>query len=593
MAILRPIVAAAVLVTQVAGQLSSLGTLDAPTLPLYLNHPGSTAPNPWNNQTAQQVNPNEIPYTGVVRRYHFSVARGTIAPDGVDRPVLLVNGQFPGPTIEANWGDTIEVTVANHIVDPAEGTTIHWHGLRMIGTQWMDGVPSTVQCPIAPGSSFTYTFRADAYGSTFWHSHYGAQYSGGIFGALIVYGPQHVPYDVDLGPVLLFDWYHANYLEVVESVVGLPAPTTQAYSDNNLINGRTPYDCNNPSIAEKNLTCSRDATYSQFRFTKGKTYRLRIMNVSSQGFQRFTIDGMRLTVIASDFVPIVPYETDVLSIGIGQRADVLVHATGESTDAVWMRSDVSANCAVSYQPHAKAAIYYEDADVTQLPNTTATPYDDSHCGDVPLNLTTPVYPMDPPATPAVTQQMDIQFLANETGNLLWYVNNETFRANYEHPVLLLAKAGNTSYPNPDWLVYNFGSNSSVRIILYNYSFTNRSQHPMHLHGHNFWIVAEGVGEWDGVANLKNPMRRDTFILQPGDPVKGPGYMVMEFVTDNPGVWPLHCHLAWHVSAGLYVNVLEHPEKILNMEIPHSVYQNCRDWADYKGVDLVPEIDSGV
>lgn len=52
-------------------------------------------------------------------------------------------------------------------------------------------------------------------------------------------------------------------------------------------------------------------------------------------------------------------------------------------------------------------------------------------GQVPLNLTTPVYPMDPPATPAVTQQMDIQFLANETGNLLWYVNNETFRANYE------------------------------------------------------------------------------------------------------------------------------------------------------------------
>lgn len=78
---------------------------------------------------------------------------------------------------------------------------------------------------------------------------------------------------------------------------------------------------------------------------------------------------------------------------------------------------------------------------------------------------------------------------------------------------------------------------------------------MHMHGHNFWVVAEGLGEWDGVANLKNPMRRDTFVLRPGDPVKGPAYMVMDFVTDNPGVWPLHCHLAWHVSAGLYVNIL--------------------------------------
>lgn len=108
------------------------------------------------------------------------------------------------------------------------------------------------------------------------------------------------------------------------------------------------------------------------------------------------------------------------------------------------------------------------------------------------------------------------------------------------------------------MTYNVGSNSSVRIILNNYSFNNRSQHPIHFHGHDFWIVAEGVGKWDGVVppkSLNNPMRRDTHILQPGKPDGRPGYMVMDFVTDNPGVWPLHCHLAWHVSAGLYVNIL--------------------------------------
>lgn len=158
---------------------------------------------------------------------------------------------------------------------------------------------------------------------------------------------------------------------------------------------------------------------------------------------------------------------------------------------------------------------------------------------------------------------------------------------------MLANAGNTSYPNPDWSTYNVGSNSSVRIILNNYSYTNRSQHPMHLHGHNFWIVAEGVGEWDGIANLNNPMRRDTHILQPGDSSIGPGYMVIDFVTDNPGVWPLHCHLAWHVSAGLYVNILEHPDKISSMEIPENVYNTCRDWTGFQPTDLLPEIDSGV
>ncbi|KAJ5902064.1 hypothetical protein N7495_002592 [Penicillium taxi] len=556
---LRRILAAAALVTNVVAFSSTLGMINAPIIPKYLDNPKTPGSNPWQHKTADQVNPNDIPYTGVVRRYHFTIGRATIAPDGVDRPVILVNGQFPGPTIEANWGDTIQVTVKNEILDPAEGTAIHWHGLRMLETQWMDGVPSTVQCPITPGKSFTYEFTADAYGSTFWHSHYGAQYSAGTFGPIIIHGPEHAQYDIDLGPVFLSDWYHADYVEVVQSVVGLPAPTTQAYSDNNLINGRMPFDCSNPNITTNHLTCSSNATYSKFQFTKGKTYRLRVMNVSSQGFQRFSIDNMNMTVIANDFIPIVPYETDVLSIGIGQRADILIHATGDSTDAVWMRSDVSEKCSVSYQGHAKAAIYYEDADLTQLPNTTATQYDDSYCGNVPLNVTTPVYAMDPPSDPATTQRLDIRFLTNSTGNRLWYVNNNTFRANYEHPILLLAKAGNVSYPNPD------------------------CQHPMHLHGHNYWIVAEGLGEWDGVANLKNPMRRDTFVLQPGDPIKGASYMVMDFVTDNPGVWPLHCHLAWH----------EHPEKIRNLQIPSDVYQTCHDWANYKGVDLVPEIDSGV
>lgn len=116
------------------------------------------------------------------------MSRANLAPDGVDRPMILINGQFPGPTIEANWGEMIEVTLENQIVEPAEGATIHWHGVRQVGTPWYDGVPSTAQCPIPPGSTFTYKFQADAYGSTFYHSHYSAQYSAGVFGAMIIHG---------------------------------------------------------------------------------------------------------------------------------------------------------------------------------------------------------------------------------------------------------------------------------------------------------------------------------------------------------------------------------------------------------------------
>ena len=143
-----------------------------------------------------------------------------------------------------------------------------------------------------------------------------------------------------------------------------------------------PFDCTNANITIFNRTCTNNADYTKFRFTKGKTYRLRLMNIGSQGMQRFTIDGMKMKVFAQDFIPVVPYTTDVVTIGIGQRTDVLVTATGSSTDAIWMRSDVSPTCSVSSQGYAKAAIYYEKANTSVLPNTTATVYDDSYCGNV-------------------------------------------------------------------------------------------------------------------------------------------------------------------------------------------------------------------
>ena len=92
---------------------------------------------------------------------------------------------------------------------------MHWHGFLQKQTPWYDGVPSVGQCPIAPGKTLTYQFQADLYGTTWYHSHYSAQYSGGISGPLIVYGPKNANYDVDIGPVMLSDWYHPEYFEYV------------------------------------------------------------------------------------------------------------------------------------------------------------------------------------------------------------------------------------------------------------------------------------------------------------------------------------------------------------------------------------------
>lgn len=71
--------------------------------------------------------------------------------------VLTVNGSFPGPTIIANWGDTVVVHLTNSLEN--NGTGLHFHGIRQNYTNQMDGVPSITQCPTAPGDSMTYTWR--------------------------------------------------------------------------------------------------------------------------------------------------------------------------------------------------------------------------------------------------------------------------------------------------------------------------------------------------------------------------------------------------------------------------------------------------
>jgi FtsP/CotA-like multicopper oxidase with cupredoxin domain len=77
---------------------------------------------------------------------------------------MLFNGQYPGPAIVADWGDTIEITVVNST--PDNGTSIHWHGLRQLHSNQMDGTNGITECPIAPGQTKVYTFKATQYGTS-------------------------------------------------------------------------------------------------------------------------------------------------------------------------------------------------------------------------------------------------------------------------------------------------------------------------------------------------------------------------------------------------------------------------------------------
>jgi hypothetical protein len=90
-----------------------------------------------------------------VREYHWTIQDIVANPDGVFRPMLALNGKFPGEMIRCNEGDTIIVNVENKATN---ATSIHWHGISQNGTNWMDGAPGITQCPIAPGARFRYEF---------------------------------------------------------------------------------------------------------------------------------------------------------------------------------------------------------------------------------------------------------------------------------------------------------------------------------------------------------------------------------------------------------------------------------------------------
>ncbi|KAI1738146.1 multicopper oxidase-domain-containing protein [Xylaria scruposa] len=567
------------------------GTFNAPTLPSWMSTDSlmDSFTVPWGHRTSHDSNPyTEAPVTQCTRRYDFNISRGVIAPDGYEKRVILVNGQFPGPLIAANWGDYIEVNVHNNILDePQEGTGIHWHGFLQTANAWEDGTPGVSQCPIAPGKSFTYKFRAELYGTSWYHSHYSAQYASGLFGPIVVYGPRNAAQDIDLGPIIVGDWWHEEYYSTVKKVMA-PGFEGRAYSDNNLINGRMNFDCSTVDAGDT-TKCTNDAELSKFKFQSGKAHRLRFINSGAEGVQRISIDEHTMTVIANDFVEMEPYDTQVVTLGIGQRVDVIVKANNESTGAYWLRSNLT-SCSNAKQPFALAAIYYDKAD-TQA-NPTSTPWDvpdPGTCANDDLALTKPSYPMKLPE-PSWTQNMDISVTRNESGILLWQFGGVAARLDYNNPTLLQVKDNNFEF-EPEMNVMNFGSNSSIRFIVNN---PTPAPHPMHAHGVNMYILSAGPGNYSDTPFVRpeNPVRRDVQMVEPF------GHVVVQIDSTNPGVWPFHCHIAWHASAGFFSQMIFQPDEIISGSgangpfVPPRVSQTCRDWDAFTKQVVLDQIDSG-
>ncbi|KAK6335155.1 hypothetical protein TWF718_010592 [Orbilia javanica] len=531
---------------------------------------------------------------GVVRKYELTITNGEIAPDGYTVGKMLVNGQYPGPKIEGNWGDTFEITVKNRLSN-GNGTSMHFHGIQQLGTNRMDGASGITQCPIPVGKSMKYVWRANQYGTSWYHSHFSLQYTDGVVGPIVIHGPSSVNYDEEY-TLMLTDWFHTSAFTLFYNETrGIPP-----LPNSKLLNGKWKFPCDS---SDPRCVSSRGG-FTDIVFEKGKKYRLRLINMSTTYMQTFWIDGHNFTVAAADFVPIEPFRTDVINVAIGQRYDIIVSAdanTREQTD-FWINMKTClippgmapVDCSAE---DARTGIVRYNASSTKNPPTISNCRDQKTCRDEPKELVKPIIKRRVPPPPHnMLGDFYVSWDSPSNGSTAsqddvgwrWNMANSTFFVDWEEPTYsYLGLEGNERpFPQSYQPVYLNEKDKWVYFVI-NANFTRMGRvpipldHPIHLHGHDFYVLAQVThDQFDRATpieyNLDNPVRRDTAVLPGG------GFLVIAFETKNPGAWLIHCHLAFHSSAGFALQFIERESEIFEQFSGKEVrlyHEQCEQWRE--------------
>lgn len=273
--------------------------------------------------------------------------------------------------------------------------------------------------------------------------------------------------------------------------------------------------------------------------TAGNTHRIRLINGAIDSHFKFMVDGHNLTVIAMDLVPIVPYSTQVLSIGMGQRYDVIVDAT-ETSGNYWIRAIPQTSCSENDNSDDIKGIMMYDSTITTDPETSAFDFTDS-CIDEDISNLVPFVSLDA-GTGDETDDFAVT-VGRSSNHFKWSMAGTTFVSSWEDPTLLQIANDDQDYTAASHVIELATADEWAYFVI---ETTNTVPHPIHLHGHDFYILAQDTGtyvEGTTTLGLTNPPRRDVAMLPSA------GYLVIALLTDNPGAWLMHCHIGWHTSEG--------------------------------------------
>ncbi|XP_013112818.2 uncharacterized protein LOC106090989 isoform X1 [Stomoxys calcitrans] len=487
--------------------------------------------------------------------------------DGVRSEIMVVNGQLPGPSIEACAGDTIVADIINSM---HEITTIHWHGIHQNSSPHMDGVPWITQYPIEPGQAYRYRFEADHAGTHWWHSHTEHQRAFGLAGPLIIRQPRAenfhaASYDFDYAEhtIMIQDWM-SDFDETMPKSI--------------LINGLG---------RNVNATYKNPTLYSKFEVARGGRYRFRVIyNGNTNCPVSLSIDQHDLLVIASDGNDIEPIVVQNITLHGGERHDFILQAK-RPVENYWIRVKGHTFCAIN-ELHQEAILHYMGADEMNMPKGVAP----SYAYETPNAITFNSIDISPSKNRRRYSFMDVKALlpnklvqnlkpystyytsmniVNRGGSFLFQMDDITFSM----PKVSLLQTRNLGIGKffcnrTQHMQMGFncqkrhcrctnviGPMPVFQMIEMVISSRSNTAHPIHLHGFTFQVVGMGVLGKDKIDKVqeidrKNPLPRRTSKAPLKDTVQVPayGYTIIRFYANNPGYWILHCHISIHSESGM-------------------------------------------
>ena len=525
----------------------------------------------------------------------LTVARTTFPIDGRTGHAVAINGTIPAPLIRLKEGQNVRLTVENRLKD--EDTSIHWHGF--IVPFQMDGVPGISFPGIRPGTSFTYEFPIKQSGTYWYHSHSGLQEQLGHYGPIIIdpAGPDPVAYDRE-HVLVLSDWtfmhphrlftrlkqeggfFNRNRRTLADRMSGKPDPLSPADARMFAEMRMDPTDISDVTAAAYTYLINGHSPAENWTglFRPGERVRLRLINAAAQTIFNIRIPGLKLIVVATDGIDVRPVEVDELQIGNAETYDLIVVPDDRAYTFVAEGIDRSGMGVATLAPRAEMRAEVpplrERPTLTMMDMGGGSPGSghaqhggmaaegmmdhSAHGGGGSamamdhnmrdkskvdfkvgpgVDMIAPM-PMDRSGDPGIGLENVGHKVLNYKDLVSLKPNSDTrvptrridihLTGNMER--FMWSMDGEKLSENPE--PYRFARNERVRLRLIN---DTMMTHPMHLHGHFFEIVNGNPGH--------QPLKHTVRVL-PG------GFVDLELTADAPGDWAFHCHLLYHMHAGM-------------------------------------------